>query len=661
MAVPAAFAAGRVSWPTWVTAALTALLAAVATVGRKPIEVLGARLAAPVDRLARRSAAKSATLRSAQRVAGARSRVALNVHPAIPLPQDADRDLSSDFPEYVARGIDADLRAWIRARVKSGGLVVLVGDAAAGKTRCLYEALCAEVPDWWMPQLDTGAQINALVHEGVDLSRTVIWLDEFQNFFADEPLTAGSVRQLAAGLLGPVLLAGTIRAQELDGLLAAAQSEGEPETADRHHAREVIRMLARWSAHSGGAQSALRFHLDSSLTPEELARARALAAIDPRLQTALRDAAEGNLTATLAGAPELIDRWTRDTGNPPGQAIITAAVTARRCGHPEPIPLAALEALALSHLRGQARVPAARDWARTAISWAENAVIGEIAALRRAVTTPGVIDGYRVSDILLQHSYHPAERLVQPMLDDDSTWTLLTEHAAPQARADIGLAADAAGKVALARHAWQAASSTGDARAMRMLGWSYANDGEQTEAAGWFRQAFELGDVEAILGLATSLERSGDLAGEERWLRQGARHGDPASIVALGFCLSGEGRLDEAESWYRRAADLGEAVAMANLGYLFKEKRGDLAAAEHWDRKGAALGNTGAMENLAKLLKERRQLDEAVEWYREAAHLAMARISSEPASFPGRGREKLAREGSRTRSWGSLKHWPKRT
>ena len=72
----------------------------------------------------------------------------------------------------------------------------MIGDAAAGNTRVYYEALHAEIPDWWMLFPDNGAEINVMVREHVDLSRTVLWLDEFQNFFTGDGLAAGSVRRV---------------------------------------------------------------------------------------------------------------------------------------------------------------------------------------------------------------------------------------------------------------------------------------------------------------------------------------------------------------------------------------------------------------------------------------------------------------------------------
>jgi hypothetical protein len=66
------------------------------------------------------SAVMKAVSVSAQRVSESRNRVALNIHTAIPLPDNADEGLSTDFPEYVVRDIDADLRAWVRGHIQTG-------------------------------------------------------------------------------------------------------------------------------------------------------------------------------------------------------------------------------------------------------------------------------------------------------------------------------------------------------------------------------------------------------------------------------------------------------------------------------------------------------------------------------------------------------------
>ncbi|WP_345657994.1 tetratricopeptide repeat protein [Streptomyces siamensis] len=574
--------------------------------------------------------------------------MALSIHAAIPLPRDADSTLSGSLPEYIPRGIDADIRAWIKGHTKTGGLIVLVGDAAAGKTRCLYEALRAEVPDWRMPEVETGSQLNALVHEGVDLSRSVVWLDELQNFFADEVVTAASVRQLVLGRHGPVLLAATIRAQELDRLLLVASpadsavSSGGPETIGHHHARQVMKMLARWSPRGGVAERAIRFHLDSRLGADELARARAISEIDPRIEIALHGAEDGRVIATLAGAPELIDRWTLDTaGDPRGQAVITAAVVARRCGHPEPIPSSVLEPIAVLHLSGCSEAPLPADWLLTALAWAESPITGRIRALRRSAAGSGEVDGFRVSDVLLQHSYGLARGLVDPLVLRDDTWAALLEHAEPSALSDIGSAADAVGKVEQALRAWQSAAAANDLRAMFRLGWFYAKRGEYRNGTVWFQQAAERQLSPAMVGLAFCLRELDEPAQEERWLRRAVELNSPGAMVNLGLTLFARGDTAEGEAMYRRAADLGEAVAMANLGYRLRE-RGDLGEAEEWNRRGAVLGHPGAMENLASILWERGDVAQALEWYRRGAERALTFMEESPTFFrpwPGESRD----------------------
>lgn len=162
-------------------------VSAEGTEWRMPVAVTSKRPTEPSERLEGKSAVENFVLASDQSVGESRSRVALNIHTAIPLPDHADSSLSTEFPDYVERDIDAALRAWIRRHVQTGGMVVLVGDAASGKTRCLYEALYAEVPDWRMPRMDTGAQINAMVQEHFDLSRTVLCWMSCKTFL---PMTA---------------------------------------------------------------------------------------------------------------------------------------------------------------------------------------------------------------------------------------------------------------------------------------------------------------------------------------------------------------------------------------------------------------------------------------------------------------------------------------
>lgn len=256
---------------------------------------------------------------------------------------------------------------------------------------------------------------------------------------------------------------------------------------------------------------------------------------------------------------------------------------------------------------------------------------GNIAPLRQAASTPGVVDGYSVSDILLQHSYKQAGHGVQPLLGDAATWTTLLQHATLTARSSIGDAAYAEGHRRIAEQAWHLAAKAADVKGMRRLGWLCTELGRQAEAQRWFHQAIDLGDSAAMLGLGFSLRRYGKTVESLRWIRRAAELEDPAAMVALGFELQRANQL-EAETWFKRAASVDNAVAMANLGYLMMQ-RGDTIGAEYWNRRGAELGNPGAMDNLADLLKSRGQVDEALSWYRRAANRALDLISESPLGY----------------------------
>jgi hypothetical protein len=63
----------------------------------------------------------------------------------------------------------------------------------------------------------------------------------------------------------------------------------------------------------------------------------------------------------------LISRWLNAADDPYGAAVITAAVIARRCGHPEPRPATVLESLAETLLTPAARARATGQWFQTAL------------------------------------------------------------------------------------------------------------------------------------------------------------------------------------------------------------------------------------------------------------------------------------------------------
>jgi TPR repeat protein len=622
--------AGHFTWPAWAGVLLGAVTAVMAAFGRKAIDTVLDWPLTAFRRSLDRHRMISDILGYGKRVDESYDRITLSIHPAIPLPADSPTDLSDELPIYVPRDLDADVRTFIRSRASRGCLVLLVGPAAAGKTRMLSEALRAEIPGWQMLR-PTSSQINELAGGGVNLSQSVLWLDEMQTFFSGETLTAKAVEALLAGRHGPVVLAGTIRDEERDRLLGKTTTRAKDINMN---ANAILRMPARWAGWVGGAERAVWFSVPGQLNEAEQARAAALAASDPRLALALRHAHDGDLTATLACETELTDRWRGYGGDRNGQAVITGTIVASRCGHPQPIPEGVLAAVALAHLSAQEAAPESLGWLAPALKWAQTPVIGsgEISAIQAVRTVPGRVDGYRISDILLQASRDHNYPDVENLLGDETIWRLVLEHASPSAAAEIAISAYNADKQFVAQDAWRIAADGGDGRAARRLGLLYWEQEDNAEAEAWLRRAIALGSTGAVISLAAWLSEHDQTAEAERLLRDAAGKGDPRAMRDLGLLLGYGDDEAEGEQWTRKAAELGNVVAMANLAYRLA-KRGAYEEAEQWGLKAAELGFPGAMDNLGQLYQERGEIAAALEWYRRGAEQGYAIVLANPRSF----------------------------
>ena len=235
-------------------------------------------------------------------------RALLGIHPAIPLTADADSALDPDLPLYIPRDVDADLCAWVNAHQKSGGFLLLVGPAAAGKTRTAHQLITDTLSNWPLFMPVTAAQLTSYVTTCADPTRLVIWLNEAQRFIGPGGLTAGTIRRALAGP-APVIIIGTIWPEYYDTLtvqpdLAPDLIRGDP----RQDARDILTMLAD------------RRELPGEFSGSELARARGMAPRDPRIAQILTQVASPQVSRALAAAPELIRRWIGAT-DPLGAAV----------------------------------------------------------------------------------------------------------------------------------------------------------------------------------------------------------------------------------------------------------------------------------------------------------------------------------------------------
>jgi len=531
-------------------------------------------------------------------------RALLGIHPSIPLPSDADSSLAPDLPLYVPRDVDADLYAWVTAHMASGGFLLLVGPAASGKSRCAYELVHHMLSDWPIFMPSTAGQVTDYFGTDPALDRLVVWLNETQKFLGSGGLTIETVRRILA-LPWPVIIIGTIWPQSYDTLASASDTTPGHATQD---AREILTMLAQ------------RKDLLPGFSAAELDRADSLAARDPRIAEALAESASHNLAETLAAAPDLISRWL-NAADPYGAAVITAAVIARRCGHPEPLPATILQPLAEGVLTRAQRGRATAHWFANALSWARSPVRGDAAPLTPQAATPGVVDGDQVSDVLVQHSTR--DRTTPGHNITEYTWLLLIERATPRACRSIADAAYQQRHIhqsAITEQATRKAATAGNTNAMSNLGALLGGEGQTDEAEHWYRQAASAGNTYAMSNLGALLRGQGKTAESEQWYRKAADAGDTGATLYLGAMLLGQGKSAQAEQWYRKAAHAGDTEAMLKLGALL-ERQGRMAEAEQWYRKAAYAGKTGAMLKLEALMKDQGKIAEAAQFNRNAANI----------------------------------------
>ena len=128
----------------------------------------------------------------------------LGVHASISVPGVRDEVP----PEYVPRDADSGIRAKVEAAAERGGFVLLVGGSSVGKTRSAAEAVRALLPEWWLVYPAGPDQVAALAQ--VPSPRTVVWLDELQDYLDGEHGLDGAVVRALLNAPDPAVIIGTL-------------------------------------------------------------------------------------------------------------------------------------------------------------------------------------------------------------------------------------------------------------------------------------------------------------------------------------------------------------------------------------------------------------------------------------------------------------------
>ena len=536
------------------------------------------------------------------------------------------------LPPYVRRDADYAIRQRIKTAARRGGFVVLVGGSSTGKTRCLYEAVRHLLPQWWLLQPDSVAELTTVAASPPQ--HLVVWLDRLQNHL--DGLSASTARAL---LRAGAVIVGTLWPRHHAAFTAPpplAELEPDRYWSEREilQLAEVVHLPGEFSAseqlraHAAADKAAsvgdprlwvalenARFRSPSPVpapprrvTREKAAKAnrgkfsfkfgdaglstrqlraivlllRANAEPDDRLQ--LLEGTQFGFTQTIAAAPQLIERWRNadPDENPYAYAVLAAAIDAARLGARAPLPSAFLCAAAPGYCTAAQRARATtEDWFERAIDYATLPMLGATAALVPALNSGMTNDqrSFCVADYLLQ--FASAERaLLSPPA---SFWEACIQHLTDAA--DLGQVGNAA---------------------VERLRFGYA--------IPLIRRAVEGGNTRELVWLETILSEQGEIdqiLGLHQICRD--RHIDinEVSSAQLAKALIDQDRAQEAADELRPHAD-SNPDGFAR--FLLSDALGKIGAIDEL-RSRASDGDMHAARVL--LLSLKRQVEERLEKLRE--------------------------------------------
>jgi hypothetical protein len=382
------------------------------------------------------------------------------------------------LPAYIRRPHDEVLRRVLDPEVADSRLIVVRGEACAGKSRAAYEAVADRLADWRLVYPPTAAALAALLAAGIP-AWTVLWLGELRQY-ADADDGAVALSRLAELLGGEGhLVITTVWPEHWEAYvtaLGARRGAGDPACVA---GRLIANLDEPALFHEPNPAWGGVIDVPARFTAEELTAAAVRG--DPVLAAAAAAAGpDGQVTQYLAGGPALLRRYDGPGGDPYGQAMITAAMDAARLGHAGALPAALVQDAAVGYLAGAPAAAGAPGRRADALAWASAELDGAARALEPApapapaAAAPAPADpapasaGYRITAYLDQHGHRTRREQLGPA----SLWDALTAHTAGASAGDLIRLGQAARDLGLYRHAtalWTAAVSAGSAGAAARL------------------------------------------------------------------------------------------------------------------------------------------------------------------------------------------------
>ncbi|MBP0451144.1 tetratricopeptide repeat protein [Kitasatospora sp. RG8] len=522
------------------------------------------------------------------------------------------------LPAYVPRDLDQRLTDLLAQARTQGGMVLVTGDTACGKSRLALEAARRALPDHLVCQVPMGGLQTAITAVMHCPAPRLLWLDGLEQHDRLQGLDIAELRRYRI----PVLA--TVHVQHLPPLTASHRTAGG--NADAVLSTAVM------------DQASVVF-VDRAWSQAEMQRARITS--DPRVRSAAEQCIRRGVSEFLAAGPALRARWQaawRIGGNPRGAALVRGALDLARTGLRGPLPddlLTRTHRYYLADAGGDLLRPEPLE---EAFAWADDSRVGMTGLLQPAA------GGARrpFAGLLGEAPAQPAES-VHPLVwfealggahDARTAWTVASnaQREQPSIATRLWRILREAGLTSVLWH--QAATliqddrceealqflsehtDPADAFARRLTAVSLTELDRLDEAETTCREAHALGDTDSLADLAQILAQRGHLDEAERVYQRAAQAGARDAWFNLGVLLADRGKTRQAIDAYKRAASADDRDALANLGRLLADT-GKTRAAEAALREATDLGDHEAQLNLANLLKRLCRTDEALKVYQQ--------------------------------------------
>lgn len=548
-----------------------------------------------------------------------------------------------NIPPYASRDIDATLRKRLAATALSGGLLLLLGHSAAGKTRAAYEALLATLPDYRVAT-PTIAQDLAPILETIRRTntKTVVWLDDLQYFVGPEGLDQNLLRTCREHSI-PILA--TMRFERYKVFNPITRDENSPEEID-----SAKHQKARIGAHV--LEMAETIEIPLIWSRAELSRARELS--DSRIDGAIAHHEKYGIAEYLAVGPLLWEEWRISWevgGQPRGAALVGAAVGLARTGLPGPYPLQLIIDLHEHYINP--RCFSRLEPLAEALAWAMarrldvtgplipvsetkcNVFDYLVDGVERLIPRPPVVDATWLAaakqasgqDQLMNLAICAAEAATPASLAvAESTWLAMLEaedDETPMVEYNLGVLYSELGDIQKSKQFFFSSAKKGNEYSAYNVSILLQQEGRSRKSLKLMKKAAAKNYPPAFLSMGVKMEERGDQPAAKEWYRRGIALGDHQSATNLGNILAKCGQYPEAISWYRHADAHGDKHATYNIG-RFHHKQGRFNLAEQWYLRAARRGSHEAEMNIGVLRKKSGDIEGAIRWFQQAAEGGVA-------------------------------------